>query len=150
MDNFLFDVEQSKVSYVLKSLVLILIIAIPVAELVLFLIPHATLPNWDLGSPVFIFSAILLGPAIETLLMLLIFKVISYFTSKLITSCVISALVWAALHSMINVPIHGIVIFPSFLIYSIAFKVWDEVSRESALLITASIHMLNNMAVFFL
>jgi len=143
MFKFLFDVEQGKVLYIFKSLLLVLVCAYPISFLMRMLFPNVIIPDIPTEFPLNLVTVIV-GPLIETLLMLVIFKVISYFTNNLIYSCLISALTWAILHSL-SAPIHGVVIFLSFFVFSIAFKVWEKVSRDLAFVITATIHMLNNL-----
>lgn len=143
MFKFLFDVEQNKVIYIFKSLALVLVCGYSMSFLMSLLFPNATYPDIPTGFPLNLITVIV-GPLIETLLMLFVFKIISYFTNSLLYSCFISALIWAILHSL-STPIHGVVIFLSFFIFSISFKVWEKVSKDLAFAITAAIHMLNNL-----
>ena len=144
MFKFLFDTEQGYLKYIFKSFLLAIVIAIPVALILYTIFPNAD--SVDINFAKIGFYVVVIGPILETLGMLLIFKIIQIFTKDTMSICLVSAFIWAVFHSLIT-PLHGLVIFSTFLIYSIAFKVWEKQSVLAGFTVVLLIHMLNNLFV---
>lgn len=145
---FLFNTHQPKYLYVIQSFILALCLALPAAYSVHVFFPLSESPDSELTILSF-FSVVIFSPFLETLLMTLSFSVIKSFTNKLGIICFVSALFWAGLHSLL-IPVWGLVTFFTFLVFSIAFQVWDKVSRKDAYIVVFSIHVLINAFAFLM
>jgi hypothetical protein len=110
------------------------------------LFPDVTGPSYDISAIDF-FGVILFSQVVETLLMVPIFLVIKIFTKKLIPVCIISAAIWALLHSAMY-PLWGVTTFISFFIFSVAFQSWGSASNKNSIFVVIVIHMLNNATAF--
>ena len=142
---FLFNRRENEIAYVFKGLILGILVSLPIVEFVHAFYPEAKTVEMELTLTMIIIAT-LVGPIIETLVMIFVLDVIKCFTNKLLLVCFISALFWGLLHSS-NGSLHGLFVFPGFLIYSIAYQVWRKVSAEKAFYIVASMHILHNSLV---
>ncbi len=120
--------------------------ALPAAYIVSYFLPSSESPDIKLTIVGFL-SVVVFSPLVETLLMTLSFNVIKVFTNKFSVICFVSSLFWAGLHSL-AIPAWGLVTFFTFLVFSIAFQVWDKISRKDAYIIVFSIHALVNLFAF--
>jgi len=144
---FLKDTEQGEVKYIFKSYILSISSALIISYVLYLLFPDAEGPRYDISAIDF-FGVAIFSPVIETFLMIPVFVIIKKFTKQLIPVCIISAVVWACLHSMLY-PIWGLGVFISFLVLSIAFQSWESsTSEKNAIRVVIVLHMLNNVTVF--
>ncbi|WP_154223150.1 CPBP family glutamic-type intramembrane protease [Marinicella rhabdoformis] len=119
---------------------------LPIVYMAMWLFEPKATPEFDLTRKT-IFLAVFLAPILETLLMVLIIKTLSFFRLAMLPTAFISALIWAVLHSL-SVPFWGVGVFVLFFILSISYLNWRKKSFTSAFWITVSIHMLNNGVIF--
>ncbi|ALO34671.1 hypothetical protein CMT41_08020 [Colwellia sp. MT41] len=146
--QFLFNTQQPKYLYVLKSFILALCMVLPASYIVSNFVSPSESPDIKINVIGFL-GVVIISPLGETLLMTLSFFVIKLFTNKFSVICFVSAFFWASLHSLL-IPAWGLVTFFTFLVFSIAFQVWDKVSRKDAYIIVFSIHALVNFFAFTL
>jgi hypothetical protein len=96
-----------------------------------------------------LWTTVIEAPAVETLLMILIFRVLKGHTHKKLGLVFRSALIWALLHSMVT-PILGPCVFWGFIVLSSAFLAWSEKSLKLAFWVTFAIHALGNLTLIVL
>ncbi len=102
--------------------------------------------QWDFNiqSPALLFAEIVIGaPLLETMLMALLLALLRKFVRQRWWVIGGSALVWAFMHSL-SVPIWGVCIFWTFVVFSAAFEAWRPRGFWYAYFVTAGIHALNN------
>jgi hypothetical protein len=87
---------------------------------------------------------VILCPIVETLLMSFGLKLISLFTKKQVILAVLSAILWALLHSLVS-PAWGLVVFWPFFVFSSAYIAWRRKSWLKAFWVAACIHALQNL-----
>jgi hypothetical protein len=146
--HFLLNTNQSKYIYIFQAFLLAICVALPITYIVDLVFPLSERPEFEITMIDFI-SIVVFSPLLETFLMVFVFFVIKKFTRKFSFICLTSSLLWAFLHSLL-IPVWGLVTFFSFLIFSIAFQVWDKVSRKDAYIVVFSIHALVNLFAFTL
>ncbi len=86
---------------------------------------------------------VIIGPAIETLLMIPILKFIQMLKLEVLMTSVVSALIWGVLHTLNNV-LNGFGVLFLFFILSISYLTWRKKSFRAAFLVTLG----NNAVVF--
>tara|TARA_B100000809_G_scaffold256284_1_gene296032 strand:+ start:576 stop:1037 length:462 start_codon:yes stop_codon:yes gene_type:complete len=143
--KLLANTKQPLNVYIFKVYALAISIGLSVAVLIDFAFPNAESPDFEIGIGFFI-EAVLLGPIIETLLMIPIIYLIRKMTSNILYISLISALIWGGLHSL-QVPLWGVGVFALFFFLSMAYQYWDSHSRKHALFVVTVIHALNNATV---
>lgn len=146
----LFDTKQPIYLYIVKGFLLSIIPALGVALILDLAFPAVEQPDIafkDL-NPVLIFVLlVILPPILETLMMWFFIGLIQKLTKHIWLVAIISAFIWGVLHSL-QVPIWGLVVFWSFVVFSVSFQVWMKVSRSHAFWVTASIHACQNFVPF--
>lgn len=151
--GFLFTTQQSVLRYIVKASMLVVLNGLLLSQLLVRLLPEVPMVIDKVDLVAEVYTVVLFGPFFETLMMVVIFWIIGWFTKNLLATALISALVWALLHG-ISFPIQGIINFFSFFVYSIAYLIWRPLSFWRAFGITSAIHMINNavivLLVFFL
>ena len=90
------------------------------------------------------FMAVIIAPAVETLLMKPIFGLLKRFTLNRLVLVLLSAAIWAGLHSLVS-PVWGLSVFWGFVVYSSAFLAWWEKSLGLAYWVTFGLHALKNL-----
>ena len=140
----LHDTRQGCLPYILKATLISTIPALCITYIIYAMFPSAKGPDFE-GPPVFIaiFLVVIVSPWIETLLVWLGLNLIQRFTKSTTRIAVVSALIWAILHSLVA-PVWGLCIVWSFYIFSVSFLEWRKVSKWKAISVTATIHMLQN------
>jgi len=101
----------------------------------------------ELGGfgPVTDFAMIVwLSPVVETLLMGVILKVLSFISRRRYVLAAMSCGVWAGLHSLVS-PAWGLVVFWPFFVFSCSYLAWRRRSWRHAVCVTSLIHMLHNL-----
>ncbi|MCH6259219.1 hypothetical protein MLD52_21885 [Puniceicoccaceae bacterium K14] len=147
--KFLRDTDQGIFSYAVKAAFVSFSSAALIALLVLSFYELET-PE-DLGGTSFMdaFGYIVFAPIFETLLMIPIFKLIGCLTKRMDLTVILSALIWAGLHSLAWLP-WGIFAFSAFCVFSYSFLIWREVSLKKAIVTVTLIHGLRNTGAFLL
>jgi hypothetical protein len=90
-----------------------------------------------------IVSVIFICPVLETLLMSLIFWILSFFTKRKLNLAITSAIIWAGLHSF-AAPAWGLGVLWPFFVFSCSYLAWREKAWWRAIWVTACIHMFQN------
>lgn len=139
MFPFLFHTNQNKLIYIIKAYLLHMTFTVPLLLIGFFIFNPNETP--DINSPL-LFVAII-GPAIETLLMAPILKLLSFCKLNIVSMALLSAIIWACFHSFF-IPIWGLGVFFHFFVLSISYIIWRKQSFKAAFMVTFSIHALNN------
>ena len=144
--SFLFNTNQSEIGYVVKSYLLHACVTFPLVFAASY-IWGSELVAPDGRQESSLLFLIILAPAVETLLMVPILKLIQMFNFEVVMTSVISALTWAAAHTF-NSVLNGFGVLFLFFILSISYLIWRQKSFKSAFGVTFGIHALNNAVVF--
>ena len=97
------------------------------------------------GDPRFLLPMIvLIGPPLETLLMVPILWMLSFLTKRQVPLAAMSACVWAVMHSL-AAPAWGLCIFWPFFVFSCSYLTWRKRAFWRAILVTSCIHSLQNL-----
>jgi hypothetical protein len=102
-------------------------------------------PGWVVYQ---VLLVVVLGPFIETLLMIPILAPMRRIGSPVII-CLLSGAVWALFHSLL-VLLWGVAIFFTFVVLTASFLRWEKQSRKKAILVVTAIHGLNNLVALLL
>jgi hypothetical protein len=144
--SFLFDTSISMRRYVLRMGLISLLpsIAIGMVLAATGVVNEKTGPSFEGGPWLLVLASVwFIGPALETLLMSLILWVLSFFTRRMVLLAVMSALIWAVLHSL-AAPVWGLVIFWPFFIFSCSYLAWRQKAWWRAVWVTCCVHMFQN------
>jgi hypothetical protein len=87
---------------------------------------------------------VVFSPMVETLLLSFGITVISLFTKRKAVLAVLSAILWAALHSLMS-PAWGLVVLWPFFVFSCAYLAWRPKSWVKAIWVALCIHALQNV-----
>ncbi|ENV1283171.1 hypothetical protein ACE25E_003852 [Vibrio cholerae] len=93
-----------------------------------------------------VLGTVLVGPALETLLLTLILVLITKFTDRIFLSACFCAFIFSILHSM-SYPLWGMFTFMPFVVFGVAFQVWRQSSPKVGFTIAFLIHALHNSYV---
>ncbi|EHK7543421.1 CPBP family intramembrane metalloprotease [Vibrio cholerae] len=93
-----------------------------------------------------VLGTVLVGPALETLLMSLILVLITKFTDRIFLGACFCAFIFSILHSM-SYPLWGMFTFIPFVVFGVAFQVWRQSSPKVGFTIAFLIHALHNSYV---
>jgi hypothetical protein len=148
----LFDVrDRSVVGYFLRVFPVLYIGAACLAALAsLFFSPDSSDPRWiEDGFWLRVFGLIFFSPYLETLLMLVVFKLLSLFVDGLVFKALASGLIWGIAHAWIH-PISGFSATWSFFVLSMCYLSWFPVSPKTAFCLTTGLHMATNALSLFL
>jgi hypothetical protein len=142
----LFDITQSRTRYLGRALLLDLPISLPISLLVGLAFPSKPPALVNEPVPNLIIGACVVGPVIETLMMILIFAGLRLVVKRTAVLALWSALIWAGLHSLAT-PAWGLGILWPFLILSISYLSWETRSRIHAFWMTTALHALHNLVL---
>ena len=143
--SLLFDNQIPMWKYVLRTG---LISLIPSLIIVLILgltgvISEETGPEFK-GSAIGLFIwLVIIGLPLETLLMAGLLWILSFITKRQIWLAVMSAFVWAGLHSMVA-PTWGLGVIWPFFVFSCSYLSWGRRSWWRAILVTSCVHAFQN------
>jgi hypothetical protein len=146
--KLLTNTNQPLKFYILKVYLLALGIGLTISFILEFFVPNAESPDFEIGLSSFILI-VFVAPILETFLMIPIISLIKKVTPDILYVSIVSALIWAIMHSL-QVPLWGIGVFALFFLMSMAYQHWDAHSRGHALLVVMIIHALNNASLFTL
>lgn len=148
MFKLLANTNQPLKLYIFKVYILDLCVGLTIVFLLNLLVPNAESPDFDRGLRSFI-VIVFAAPVLETFLMIPIISLIRKVTPDILYVSIISAFIWAILHSL-QVPLWGFGVFTGFFFMTMAYQYWDAHSRGHALLVVIMIHALNNASAFIL
>lgn len=138
------DTSQGFMSYLWKATLISVLPALAVSAVSVLVAPRAERPEFTGPLVVSVVGLLLISPWIETLAMWPILAILKKFTQKAVLLAVLSALTWAALHSLAQ-PVWGLIVVWSFFVLSASFLAWEQKSKTKAIAVTASIHMCQNL-----
>lgn len=147
--SFLFNTQVPVGKYIIRAGVLSLVPSL-VISLVLAVVGvgnEETLPDFgqdqDFG-PMFLFvNVVVLAPVVETLLLGVGLRLISFVVSNLLGQALLSSVLWALLHSAAALAWGPVVLWP-FFVFSCAYLAWRRVSWWHAMGVACGIHMFQN------
>jgi hypothetical protein len=142
LPDFLFSTDSVKARYVARAWALALVPSLLLAILISLIAPGAKQPEFVVDGPLTIAFLVVVGPLIETLLMIPPLLLLNRFAGPG-PAVVGSALLWGVLHSL-QAPVWGLVAWWLFLIFSIAFLTWRSRGLVTAFLLVTAIHGLQN------
>ncbi len=90
------------------------------------------------------FGVVVLSPVLETMLMSPILWAVSHLAQKPVVLAMLSACVWALLHSL-AAPAWGLIVAWPFYVFSRAYLAWRPYGWWKAVGVTASIHAFQNL-----
>jgi hypothetical protein len=143
--SLLFDNRVSMWKYVLRTG---LISLVPSLIIVLIfgltgVISQETGPKFE-GPAVGLFiMMVIIGPPLETLLMGGVLRILSFATKRQVWLAVISAFLWAGLHSLMA-PAWGVGVIWPFFVFSCSYLSWRRRSWWRAVLVTSCVHAFQN------
>ena len=143
--SWLFDTNISIPKYVFRTGLISLIPSLFVSFLLSAtgIINDKTGPEFA-GPVIFnVIGMLIIGPPLETFLMIPILKVLSFITKQKIRLAIMSAFAWAILHSL-AAPAWGLVIFWPFFVFSCCYLSWRQKSFWYAVLVTSCVHAFQN------
>lgn len=149
LPRFLFETDPVPERYIGKAWLTVLLPSIALSALVQLLAPEAAEPSVRVGTPVAILLLVVVGPILETLLMILpLLGLNRLFGPE--AAVLGSAILWGVFHSL-AAPAWGLVAWWPFLIMSIAMLTWRRAGWSRAILVVFAIHALQNgLAAFIL
>lgn len=143
---FLFNTNKSPIIYVIQAFSLAVVIASCVGwSISLITVLPDEGPIIEL-SVVDIIGSIIIGPLIESVLMLPFMWLLSTFIERTIIIALLNATLWSFIHSL-SYPLWGVFTFSSFVIFTISYQVWRDISTKLAFSIMFGIHALLNLFV---
>jgi len=143
--SLLFDDQISMWKYILRTG---LISLVPSLIIVMILgltgiITEETSPEFE-GSAIGLFIwLVIIGPPLETLLMGGGLWILSFITKRPVRLAIISAFVWAGLHSLMA-PAWGLGVIWPFFVFSCSYLSWRRCSWWRAILVTSCVHAFQN------
>jgi len=103
----------------------------------------------ELGSPISVavmtfLLVVVFSPIVETLLMSLGIGLMSLFSKRKVFVAVLSAILWACIHSLAS-PAWGLVVCWPFFVFSCAYLAWRPKSWFRGVWVALCIHVLQNL-----
>ena len=144
--SMLFDNRISMRKYVLRAG---LISFVPSMMIVVILAASGIMteegtPTFE-GNPLFVLPMlVLIGPPIETFLMVPVLWILSFLTRREVPLAAMSACVWAGLHSLLA-PAWGLGVIWPFFVFSCSYLTWRKRAFWRAILVTSCVHSLQNL-----
>jgi len=143
--SLLFDNQISILKYILRSG---LISLVPSLIFVLILgstglITDQTAPKFKGSAISLFFMMVIIGPPIETLIMAGGLWILSFITKRQVLLAVISAILWAVIHSLVA-PAWGLGVIWPFFVFSCSYLAWRKRSWWHAIMVTSCVHAFQN------
>ena len=136
--------RQPLTIYVLKVTAITLIPSLMISALLGLALGGRGLPSFQAtGRLEWVLRLALIVPLIETALMWPILLVIARFNLSMVRTALVSALVWALIHSWTAFTWGGSIFWP-FFVFSYCFLEWRKLSLPKALGVTCLLHMCHN------
>jgi hypothetical protein len=144
--SLLFDNHISIWKYILRTGLISLVPSIMIALIlgVTGAITEETSPEFKGSAPVLLISLVIISPLLETLLMGGGLWILSFITKRQVLLAVISAFIWAVMHSLIA-PTWGLVVIWPFFVFSCSYLAWRKRSWRRAILVTSCVHAFQNI-----
>lgn len=151
-NNFLIstltNTVQNPIIYAVKAACISIIPALVIAS-VLLTSTSLDLSEAEPSSTGFMlfFSQVIFAPVVETFVQLIVIILLLKIIKEKALIIFISAFLWAFIHALIA-PLWGLTIFWSFIILSIVCLEYLKYSPTRAFIMTASVHLLQNLFIF--
>jgi hypothetical protein len=144
--SFFFDTSVSMRKYILRMGLISLVPSIIIALLLAVsgIADEGSGPDFEGPALVVLPLVLIAGPAIETLLLAFTLWLLSFFAKRKVVLALVSALIWAGLHSL-AAPAWGLVVFWPFFVFSCSYLAWRERSWGRAVWVTFCIHVFQNV-----
>ena len=101
-------------------------------------------PTFEGGSLFILPMVVLIGPPVETFLMVPILWILSFVSKRDVPLAAMSACIWAVFHSLLA-PAWGLGIIWPFFVFSCSYLHWRRRSFWRAILVTSCVHALQNL-----
>lgn len=144
--SLLFDNKISIWKYILRTGFISLIPSLIVA-LILGLsgaITEDTGPEFKGSALGLLITLVIIGPLLETLLMGGGLWILSFITKQQVLLALISAFIWAVMHSLFVLAWGFVIIWP-FFVFSCSYLAWRKRSWWHAILVTSCVHAFQNI-----
>lgn len=143
--SLLFDNRISMRRYVLRTGLISLVPSVFIAIILgLFGIINEEMgPDFKGSALSLLIGIVILGPPIETLLMGGLLWVLSFITKRKVQLAMMSAVVWAGLHSIVA-PAWGLGVLWPFFVFSCSYLAWRQRAWWRAVLVTSCVHAFQN------
>lgn len=144
--SLLFDNRISMHMYILRTGLISLVPSVIIAIILgLFgIISEEMGPDFKGSALSLLIGIVILGPPIETLLMGGLFRVLSFITKRKVQLAMMSAVVWAGLHSIVA-PAWGLGVIWPFFVFSCSYLAWLQRAWWRAVLVTSCVHAFQNI-----
>ncbi len=142
---WLFNTNIRITVYVIRTGLISLIPSLIISFTLTFIgiLNEETLPEFK-GPVIFnVIGMIFISPVVETFLLALILKLLSFITKHQIKLAVISAVLWAGFHSLLA-PAWGLGVVWPFFVFSCCYQAWRQRSFWYAILVTSCVHAFQN------
>jgi len=144
--SLLFDNQISMWKYILRTG---LISLVPSLIIVLILgltgvVTEETSPEFKGPALGLLIGLVVISPPLETLLMGGVLWILSFITKRQVRLAVMSAFVWAGVHSLIA-PAWGMGVIWPFFVFSCSYLSWHQRSWWRAILVTSCVHAFQNI-----
>lgn len=143
--SLLFDNRISAYKYILRTGLISLIPSLIISFILGFLgvMNEETSPDIRGSALVLFVGMVIIGPLIETLLMGPVLKLFSFVTKNKVRLAIMSACLWAILHSLLA-PAWGLGVIWPFFVFSCSYLNWRRCAWWRAVLITSGVHAFQN------
>jgi hypothetical protein len=98
----------------------------------------------EAGVVLLFVSVVIVSPVVETLLLGLSLRIISFVAKKPLRQALVTCAIWAVLHSL-AASLWGLVVIWPFFVFSCAYLAWRRRSWWHAMGVACGIHMFQNM-----
>ena len=144
--SLLFDNNISMWKYVLRTGLISLVPSLAIAMILGFagIITEDTSPQFEGSALGLLFLMVVVSPPVETLIMAGGLWILSFITKKPVRLAIMSAIVWAVVHSLIA-PAWGLGVIWPFFVFSCAYLGWRRHSWRRAILVTSCVHAFQNL-----
>jgi len=144
--RLLFDNNISMRKYVLRTGLISLIPSLVIAMILGLtgVITEETAPEFNGPVIGLLIGLVIISPLLETLLMAGGLWILSFITKRPVRLAVISAFIWAGVHSLIA-PAWGLGVIWPFFVFSCCYLSWRQRSWWRAILITSCVHAFQNI-----
>ncbi|HCO96085.1 MAG TPA: hypothetical protein DIU00_19450 [Phycisphaerales bacterium] len=144
--SLLFDNQISMWKYVLRTGLISLVPSLIISMILGLtgIMTEETTPEFE-GSAIGLFILlVIIGPPLETLLMAGGLWILSFITKRPVRLAIISAIIWATVHSLMA-PAWGLGVIWPFFVFSCSYLGWRRRSWWRAILVTSCVHAFQNI-----
>ena len=144
--SLLFDNQIAIWKYVIRTG---LISLIPSLVIVMILgltgiITEETAPKFEGPAIILFIGLIVIAPPLETLLMAVGLRLLSFITKRPVRLAIFSAFIWAVVHSL-EAPVWGLGVIWPFFVFSCCYLSWRRHSWWRAIFVTTCVHAFQNI-----